>query len=236
MLPPTKIEQIQFCEAHTPVWSTTPAAIGLTAAQVTALFNATEDARKSYNDAISARDASKAATTSSNADAAIMRDKAADLIRQIKAYAQLQANPAAVYAAAQIPPPAAPTPLPAPGVATNIIITLESTGAVTLSWEATNAAASSGAFYSISRKLPGQAAFIGIGGAPGSTSESRRMSFTDATVPTSAAGAGVSYIIQGQRGSQLGTASEAIVVHFGSSGATGTANVTGAGATLGLAA
>jgi hypothetical protein len=116
-----------------------------------------------------------------------MRNQVADLIRQIKAYAELQANPATVYAAAQIPPPAAPTPLPAPGKPTDFAVVLNADGSVTLSWNSSDSAASSGAFFAVSRKLPGQSAFTGIGGAPGSTSESRRPSFTDGTVPASAA-------------------------------------------------
>jgi hypothetical protein len=110
-------------------------------------------------------------------------------------------------------------------------VTLESSGAVTLSWEATDAAASSGAFYNISRKLPGQSAFTPLGGTSGSTSESRRMSFTDATVPTSAAGAGAQYIIQGQRGTLAGIASDAVVVQFGVDGGPGFTIVSGEAAT-----
>src|SRR5207253_1893528 len=116
-----------------------------------------------------------------------------------KAFAENQTNPATVYALAQIAPPAPPTPMPAPGRPTDIVVSLEPTGAVTLTWSAVEAAASSGAFFTIARRLPGQNGFSSIGGAPGSTSESRRMSFTDTTIPTSAAGTGAQYIIQGQR-------------------------------------
>ncbi len=215
VLPKDRLQLIQFCETHIPVWESTPTAIGLTAAQVTALNDLTNGAREAYNQAQSARAASKAATTAYNNEVASMRSKAADLVRQIKAYAQLQNNPDTIYAIAQIPPPAAPAPVPAPGVPEKIEVTLESTGAVTLSWEAVNAAASSGAFFTVARKLPGQSVFTSIGGAPGSTSESRRMTFTDNTVPTSAAGVGVQYVIQGQRGTTVGIASGAITVQFG---------------------
>lgn len=232
VLPSTKIEQIQFCEAHVPLWAAAPAAIGLTAAQVTALSAATMNARKSFDAAQAARDASKAATTSLNADAGTMRDQAADLIRVIKGFADLQSNPAAVYAAAQIPMPAAPQPLPAPGKPNGLVVTLESTGAITLSWEADNAAASSGAFYTIARKIPGQSGFTGIGGAPGTTAGSRRMTFTDTSIPTSAASLGAQYIITGQRGTVVGTPSDAIVVQFGVDGLGATVT----GASLSMAA
>jgi hypothetical protein len=215
VLPQTINEQIIFCEAHAPVWALTPAAIGLNALQCTALATATTNARKAFGDAQTARLASKAATTTLHGSVTIMRNQVADLVRQIKAYAELQANPSIVYAAAQIPPPAAPTPMPAPGKPTDFAVALNADGSVTLSWNSSDSAASSGAFFAVSRKLPGETAFTGIGGAPGSTSESRRPTFTDGTVPASAAGQGAQYIVQGFRGTRIGDASDAIVVQFG---------------------
>lgn len=218
ILPDSIIQQIEFCESHVPVWASAPASIGLTAAQVTALDTATDGARTSYSKALGARQESKAATISLNTDSAAMRARAADLIRQIKAFAELQANPGAIYAAAQIPPPAAPAPVPVPGKPTDFNVTLEPDGSVTLSWLSTDSSASGGAFFAVSRKLPGQAAFIGIGGASGSTAESRRATFTDSTVPASAAGAGAQYIVQGFRGTRAGDPSDAVTVQFGTDG------------------
>lgn len=232
VLPNKTIEQIEFCEAHAPLWALTPAAIGLVASQVAGLITATSNARKAYDAALSARDASKARTTTLKADTSVMRGQASELIAQIKAFADLQANPAAVYAAAQVPMPAAPQPLPAPGKPNTINVTLLPTGAITISWEATNAAASSGVFFNIARKLPGQANFLNVGGAPGSTTESRRMSYTDNSIPTSAAANGAQYIITGQRSGVFGLPSDAIVVQFGVDGLG--ASVTGG--TLSIAA
>jgi hypothetical protein len=218
VLPVNLNDQIIFCEAHVPVWTAAPVTIGLTAAQCTALATATTNARKNFNDSQVAREASKAATTTLHSGVTIMKNQVSDLIRQIKAFAELQSNPATVYALAQIPPPAAPTPLPAPGKPTDFSVDLNSDGSVTLSWNSTDSAASSGAFFAISRKLPGQTAFVGVGGAPGSTSESRRASFTDATVPASAASQGAQYIVQGFRGTRMGDACDAITVQFGVDG------------------
>jgi hypothetical protein len=221
VLPETVIGQIEFCEAHWPVWNAAPAAIGLTGPQVVELKTATEAARLSFNAAIAARQASKAATTTQNANVGTMRGVAADLIRQIKAYAELQSNPAAVYAAAQIPEPAAPTPAAPPGKPTDFEVALNSDGSITLSWNSTNSAASTGAFFTVSRKLPGQGAFSGVGGAPGTTNENRRAFFVDTTIPTSAAGQGAQYIVQGFRGTRVGEASDAVVVQFGVDGGGG---------------
>ncbi|MGD9690305.1 MAG: hypothetical protein AB7K52_14200 [Phycisphaerales bacterium] len=94
------------------------------------------------------------------------------------------------------------------------------------------APAASGAFFNISRKLPG-GNFLPLGGAPGGTPESgRRMFFTDATLPTSAAGEGAQYVIQGFRGTRAGEASDAITVQFGIDGSGATVT----GATLKMAA
>ena len=226
ILPKNLNDQIIFCETHAPVWAAIPTAIGLTAAQCSALTIATNTAREAYGEAQAARDASKAATTTLRSGVSIMRTQVSDLIRQIKAFAELQANPNTVYAFAQIPPPAAPTPMPAPGKPTDFAVVLNSDGSVTLSWMAAESAASSGAFFAVSRKLPGQSAFVGIGGAPGSTSETRRPSFTDGTVPASAASQGAQYIVQGFRGTRVGEASDAVVVQFGVDGGGGFANAT----------
>jgi len=233
VLPRSQQDLIQFCELHASAWAAAPAtAIGLTAAQVTSLANAAGSARGTLDKALAARDNAKAQTITLREDVSDLRTLAASLVAQIKAFADLQANPAAVYTAAQIPEPQPPSPVPAPGQASNVVVTLESSGAVTLSWDAANAAASGGAFFNVSRRLPGQSTFVNIGGAPGSTTESRRMSYTDATVPTSAAASGVQYIITGQRGSTLGAASSVISVIFGVGGAGATVT----GATLQMAA
>ncbi len=233
VLPNTKIEQIQFCEAHLPVWNAAPpATIGLSSTQLSTLTALTTTARKSFDDAQLKRQASKTATQTLTSDTAAMRSFAADLIAQIKAFADLQSNPNAIYDAAQIPLPSPPTPATAPGVPESIVVTLETSGAVTLSWDATNAAASTGAVFVVGRKLPGQASYNVVGFSPGSTTESRRMIWTDNTVPTSAASAGVQYIITGQRAGMMGTPSNAIVVQFGVDGAGATVT----GATLNMAA
>jgi hypothetical protein len=218
VLPDRNNDVIVFCEQHLPVWQAVAAQIGLTMPQIAQLATLTATARDGWTAAGVARQASKAATTTSSASIRAMRQYAADLIRQIKAQAELSENPAEIYATAQIPPPAAPSPLPPPGKPTNIAVTLEPTGAVTISWEASNSSASSGAYFNLVRKLPGQSGFLPLGGASGSTTESRRMKFTDNSVPASAAAQGAQYIIQGQRGTKLGQASDAITVQFGVDG------------------
>ena len=212
IIPDKKVQQVQFCESHAPVWTANAAAIGLTAAQCTAFTTFTTNARKAYNDAQNAKQAYRAAVTNQNQALSAATANAADLIRVIKGFAEFTSNPNAVYSIAQIPPPAAPVPAQPPGKAGNILVTLEPSGAITITWDAEDSTASTGGFFNISRKLPGQTSFMIIGGAPGSTMEARRMTFTDYTVPTSAAQTGAQYIIQGRRGTMMGTPSDAITV------------------------
>ena len=221
------IDNIEFCEVHAPVWAANVAGLGITQAQSAALTAATDEARIAYDNAQKARDASKAATTEMKSEASQMRTVAASLLRSIKTYAEQQADPNAVYALAQIPPPSQPAPLPLPGKPNNIVVTLLATGAVQLTWDSENAAASSGVFFNVFRKLPGQTNFMPIGGTSGSTSVSRRMMFVDGTVPTSAAANGVQYVMQGQRGTSQGLMSDAITVQFGTD-TPGGLNVVGA--------
>lgn len=227
VLPDGIIDTIEFCEIHAPVWAANIAGLGITAAQSAALTAATDEARIAYDNAQKARDASKAATTQMRSEASQMRTVAAAVLRSIKTYAEAQADPNGVYALAQIPPPSGPTPLPLPGKPTNIVVTLLATGAVQLTWDSENAAASSGVFFNVFRKLPGQTNFSPIGGTSGSTSTSRRMSFVDGTVPTAAAASGVQYVMQGSRGTSVGLMSDAITVQFGTD-TPGGLNVTGA--------
>ena len=215
IIPEKKVEQLQFCESHWPVWNTNAAAVGLTVAQATVLKNLTIAARAAYDAAQTAKQAYRAAVTNQDQALAAAVGNAADLIRVIKGFAELTANPDAVYAVAQIPPPATPTPATAPGKPNKVGVILNPDGSITLAWEAVNAAAGSGAYFTVARKLPGQSAFVYLGGASGTSSEVRRMSFTDTTIPTSAAGAGAQYIIQGFRGAKAGEASDAVTVQFG---------------------
>jgi hypothetical protein len=215
IIPDKKVQQVEFCESHWPIWSDSFAQLGLSSAQCLQFKALSSAARAAYDAAQVAKQAYRAAVTAQNAAIAEAVGNAADLIRVIKAFAELTDNPNAVYAIAEIPPPAVPVPAQAPGKPDNLAVNLEPTGAVTISWDSKDSSASSGAFFSVSRRLPGQAGFTPLTGSPGSTSQSRRMSFTDAGVPTSAAGTGVQYIIQGRRGLLMGEPSDAITVQFG---------------------
>jgi hypothetical protein len=215
VLPQSKLEQIQFCESHVPVWTANAAAIGLLPAQVTALAGQTTSARTSYTAAINSRQTAKAATTTFHNNTKTMRDTAADLIALIKAYAESKNDPN-IYAIAQIPPPSPPTPATAPTQPINFAVTVEPTGALTLTWESENSASSTGGFFTVQRRLGGVGGYQTIGGTPGVGGGGRRNTFTDDTLPSGTPT--LSYIVTPMRGTLTGTPSEALNITFGVGG------------------
>ncbi len=223
ILPNSDIQQIQFCEDHIDVWTTNATAIGLTTAQVSALSSATNKARGSYNTAQTVRLASKAATANFHGDTGEMRENVRDLITLIKAKAETTNNPS-VYTLAQIPPPAAPSPLPVPSAPTDFTVNLETDGSLTLRWKCQTNGTATGIFYQVQRKFTGESQYINIGGAP--TKE-----FNDNTVP--AGSGGVYYRVTGYRGTRAGAPSSQLFVQFGVAGPGG---ISVTGGTLAMAA
>ncbi len=232
VLPGKDLEQIQFCESHLPIWSASPAAVGLTAGQCAALDTLTKAARLSYTNAQNARQASKAATTTFHTNVVSMRGTASDLIRTVKAFAENSANPGAVYAAAQIPEPLPPSPPPPPGTPEKVTVGLNPDGSIRLNWKARDAAPTSGAVFNIVRRVGASASYMSIGS--GMSTGAGRFQFTDTTLAFGTQTA--SYIITGQRGTQMGTPSEAVNVQFGVASGGGGAGFSVTGATLGMAA
>lgn len=162
ILPDSKLAQIEFFEAHIAVWTANAAAIGITVPNVTVLSSNTIAARTAYNAAQVARQASKAATTTFNNAHAPMRDLGGDLIAMIKAFAETTNNPA-VYAVAQIPPPAPPQPAPPPAQPTDLAATLDTFGVLTLTWKSVPKGPTSGIFFFVERKV-GTGAWTPLGG------------------------------------------------------------------------
>lgn len=218
VLPRRTNELIDFCVSRIANWTTNAEQIGIEASQVQALNALVTQASSALDASVKARNGAKSATLTLEVSIGELRNAASTLVRQIKAYADAQSNPQSVFALAQINPPAPPAPLPPPGKPEDFNVALNSDGSVTLSWTGQGSAASRGTFYTIYRRLPGQAGYVTVGGSPGTTTERRRASFTDATIPASAASAGVHYIVQGFRGTRAGTASDALVVQFGADG------------------
>jgi len=216
--PDRKLEQINFALGHAPVWTTEPAAIGLTPAQALSVKTTAMAAQAAYTAALAARQASKAATVRADNDLSDMRTAVAEALKSIRLYAESTNNPD-VYAAAQIPPPAAPTPALPPTRPENVSFTIEPTGALTLSWS--NAATTAGfdastqnVIYTVRRRTTGMAAFSIVGAVPAARSGRRGLtSFTDDTLPRGAAG--IQYLVVPQRGTLTGPTSQVFSVMLG---------------------
>lgn len=228
VIPSDREGAIVFCEQHVPVWTAAPTLIGLTAAQCTSLDNATKAARLGLNVALAARQTSKTRTSDYYNLTGTMRNLAADLVRAIKNFAELNNNPN-VYTLAQIPPPAAPTTNPPPGQPNSFKVELEATGAVTLRWKSTNSSSSSGSLFTVVRRIGSDPAapFTNIGGTSSKV-------FTDDTLPLGTMTA--TYLVIPSRNGDVGTSSDQLTVQFGvgAGGGQQVLSVTGGG--MGMAA
>lgn len=124
-----------FTEDHLAAWSADPASIGLSVEDITAITGTSDSARSGLDDRTAAVAAAKASTITWHAAAETNRDLARELVRKIRFFATQQADPDAVYAAAQIPAPKTPGELPVPAVPTDLNITLDTQGRAVLRFE-----------------------------------------------------------------------------------------------------
>lgn len=203
ILPEQINDRIQWFEQRIASWTASPASIGLTAAQCLALDTAIKDARIAYDAAQAARIASKNATIGQRSAVNSMTNLGGDALRFIKAYANAQANPDAVYQAASVPPPAAPTPSGPPAAPTNVVADPNADGTVTIKWKGST---SNQTFFSVWRRVGNNTQWSQIGSVA-------TKSFIDATVPAGTPTA--TYFIRAQRFNEVSAASDEAVVNFG---------------------
>jgi hypothetical protein len=207
-------DRITFYENHTPPWNTNAVAIGTTTTAVTDLTTKTTAARAAYNDQQAAQEAAKAATLALTNAIDAMSIAGANIIQQIRTKAGTAGD--GVYVLAQIPAPATPSPVGAPGTPTDFSVALGQDGSLTLKWKCPNPAGSVGTIYRVFRRVGGTGEFDYIGG----TGEKK---FVDTTIP--AGSSQVTYQIQGVRTTAIGPWAQ-FNVNFGtSSGGTMTAEI-----------
>lgn len=221
--PDTRSEFLNWCEAHTDLWSANAAAIGITPAQALSFKNNTGAMRSTVTAQAVAKDAARSATKDVTTAESTLRATASDLVRFIRAFAEASANPNAVYTAAQIPPPAKSSPVAPPGQPTNFREELNPGGSITISWKAAHPEGSDRVVYFVQRKLNTQANFSLVGG----TGERK---YLDATLPANSGGA--TYIVTAQRGQVSGAPSQELSISLGVSGS----GLTVTGGTLSMAA
>jgi hypothetical protein len=204
-------------------WTDSTTEIGLEAGDVTNLNTKIVAARAAYTAALALRNQAKAATFTLKQAIEEMTRAGSDCIKKIKGAASQDPS---IYAIAEIPAPATPSPVGAPGKPSNFKVTLSETGELILGWTNTNPRGGGGTVYQVSRKLPG-GDFVIIG----STGQKK---FTDSTLPANAGP--VTYRVVGQRSTVQGEAAQ-FTVSFGvGSGGEMTATIAAAGAAPKLAA
>ena len=202
VLPESRLAQIEWFEQRLAAWVANAEAIGLTPAQVTQLQSEIAAARVSYNSAQQARADSKSATVTFYANSDIMSEDGRDLIKTIKAYAETTGDPN-VYALANVPPPAEPTPAGPPDTPTNVTGVINSDGAVELKWNGTLA---SRTFFEVLRKIEGETTWTVIDSIGAK-------SFLDATVPFGTTS--VQYRVRAKRGEFTSPANDPITIRLG---------------------
>ncbi|KAA0212970.1 MAG: hypothetical protein DYG94_13435 [Leptolyngbya sp. PLA3] len=216
-VPKTIADRLAFYEQHAPVWAAAATTIGLSVTQVTALAALVNDARVAFDDAQAARNASKAATVLQANAMSTLSDFGADLIKTIRAYAETNNNPD-VYATAQIPPPAPPTPAGPPDMPTDLAASFLFPWGIRLTWKGSVA---QGAYFGVFRRLRGESNFTFV-------QTTKEKSFDDTSLPAGVAS--VDYYIAAFR-DQYQVNSAAIALQFAPAAGGGT-TVT----SLGLAA
>ncbi len=179
VLPRDKAQQIEFCESHEAPWSANSAAIGTSAAAITDLTTKTAAARSAYDAQIAAQQAAKAATLTANQAIATMSQATRDILKQIKAKAAIDGD--GVYALAEIPSPATPSPVAPPGTPYAFTVELQQGGTLVLKWKCDNPIGAVGTIYQVYRKALTESNFAFVG-----ASGSRK--FIDATVPAGLTG------------------------------------------------
>lgn len=209
-IPRKNNDAIDYLETRQPVWNTHLAQLGLTASAVTALGTDIEDVREKFFLQQKAKNEAKAATLEFNNAMERMRDRGAQLIKTIDTTATANANPDAVYAIAQVDPPAPDSPTAAPEAPNDFTFTIETGGALGIAFKSKTDGGR--AFWNVERKLQGQPFFTAIGGTP-------TRKFIDSTLP--AGTDSVTYRIRGLTGTQTGAWSAETTVSFGVGGGGG---------------
>ena len=190
------VERIQWYEDHHDPFNDNAVAIGTSVSAVTDLQTKTAAARDAYNAAQATRMAAEAATTALRVAVSAMDIAGSSIIKNIRAKADIAGD--GIYALANIPAPATPSPIGAPGTPSNFKTALLQNGSIKLTWKCANPAGSHGTQYNIRRRVNAggeSTAFVGIG-------QTGNKSWTDATIP--AGSTSVTYEITASRSTATG--------------------------------
>lgn len=202
---------IDFCNEHQPVWAIEPSKVGLTSGDLVDFQEQITATTAALSAQAAAKGVAKSSTLTANTEVGLLRKNAGTLVRTIVAYAEASDDPMSVFASAQIPPNAAPSPSLPPGQPNDISATLDDEGNITLKWKCVNPAGGN-VVYSVMRRTDSTGTFTQVG-VTGSRA------FTDATIP--AGSPSMQYQIKGFRGQTTGPASPIFTLQFGHGGGGG---------------
>lgn len=140
MFPTTISGVLEWATAHLAAWTAAVtggggSANGLDTAKITAMQTALDNADASRDAAIAAREASKSATITQDSDISTMMTLFAEAVADIKAYANRQADPSAVYAEMELPVPDTDPTKHNPVQPIKLTATPDATGNVKLEWD-----------------------------------------------------------------------------------------------------
>lgn len=199
---------IAWCQSHAEAFVANHAQVGLSAAKAAAYESNVADAVAAIEEMNQIKAAYHAAVAKVEAAMETLSNGpsgTSEVVATVRAFARGSTTPNAVYAAAQIDPPAAPSPTPAPTAPTDVRVTIEPVnGHVQLKWKARQPA--NGVTYIIKRRVnsTGPWEFVGTAGS--------NKTFADANLAPGAQS--VQYSIQAQRSNQFSDAT-GVVVNFG---------------------
>jgi hypothetical protein len=208
LVPDAKADKITFFQSRIASWTDHAAEIGTSPEAVADLMGKTNDARAALIEQGAAQDAAQSATLRLNIAIDAMATAGANIIKQIRTQAATTGD-GGVYSLANIPPPAEPSPIGAPGQPVQFSFKVDAMGVLFLKWKCKNPQGAVGTMYQVSRRIGTNSDFTYIGG-------SGTKSFIDDTLP--AGTATVVYRIQAVRSTKVGPAAT-FNVNFGVSGA-----------------
>jgi hypothetical protein len=203
VVPNSKYAGSLWANEHIVTFKTNATAIGMTAAQATTFETKANAVTAAITAQGIAQNAAKAATETADAAWADLANYASVCIAAIRAKADAAADPTAVYAAAQIPSPALPSPSGPPTEVSDLSATLQNDGSILCKWKGT---VRGGQFFTVWRKLS-TLPWAQIGSTASKT-------FTDNTLPVGSASA--TYMIRSHRGNQSSPGCEPVIIVFGS--------------------
>lgn len=220
---------LEWCQVHDPIFFERYDEIGIAKDQAEIFRVAVQAAGAALLAQEQARQAALAATLETERAFATLSACAGGAVKSIRAFAGTSPDEMKVYAIAQVPSPANPSPVPPPVMPSGLSARLDAaSGSITLRWKATNPTNARGTTYIIRRRLAGESmfSFIGVSGKKTFVDDTLRLGEKVREGIHAPAGGihapaggiaspAVQYTVQGQRADLSGPVSPILTVNFG---------------------